>query len=311
MRIAVLGAGAMGSLFGGYLSQHNQVWLVDIDQEKVNKINCDGIRIREPQGDLTFYPKTITDTSGLGEVDLLIVFVKAMYSRNALFQNQHLIDDNTYVMTLQNGSGHQETLLEFARPDRVIIGVTQHNSSIIETGYIHHGGGGKTNIGLLDGGSERIQSIAKVFNESGFETLVSNDIKRLIWNKLFLNASASVLTGILQVKLGYLIDNEHGWFLVERLIREAVAVANADGLSFNPDEVLANIKTALSNSREGYTSIYADLRNGALTEVDTISGWVVREAKRLGVFAPSHEFVAELVHAMEDKIKDNKIIPQN
>ena len=311
MRIAVLGAGAMGSLFGGYLSRHNQVWLVDVDQEKVNKINFDGIRIREPQGDLTFHPNAITDTAGLGKVDLLIVFVKAMYSRNALFQNQHLIGDNTYVMTLQNGSGHQETLLEFARTDRVIIGVTQHNSSIIEIGYIHHGGGGKTNIGLLDGGSERIQSIAKVFSECGFETFVSDDIKRLIWNKLFLNVSASVLTGILQVKLGYLIDNQHGWFLVERLVREAVAVANADSLSFNPEEVLANIKTSLNNSREGYTSIYTDLHNGALTEVDTISGSVVREAKRLGVSAPSHEFVVKLVHAMEDKIKDNKIIPQN
>lgn len=303
MRIAVLGAGAMGSLFGGYLSQHNEVWLVDVDQEKVNKINCIGIKIREPHGDQIFRPKALTDTTGLGKVDLLIVFVKAMYSRNALSQNRHLIGDDTYVMTLQNGSGHQETLLEFARRDRVIIGVTQHNSSIIETGYLHHGGGGKTNIGLLDGGSERIQPIAKVFNECGFETFVADDIKRLIWNKLFLNTSASVLTGILQVKLGFMIDNQHGWFLVERLVREAVAVANADGLNFNPDEVLANIKTALSNSREGYTSIYADLRNGALTEVDTISGSVVREAKRVGISAPSHEFVVELVHAMEDKIK--------
>ncbi|MGE5604545.1 MAG: ketopantoate reductase family protein [Bacteroidota bacterium] len=303
MRIAVLGAGAMGSLFGGYLSQHNEVWLVDVDQEKVNKINCSGIKIREPQGDLVFHPKAITNTAGMDKVDLLIIFVKSMYSRNALSQNRHLIGDDTYVMTLQNGSGHQETLLEFARRDRVIIGVTQHNSSIIETGYIHHGGGGKTNIGLLDGGSERIQPIARVFNECGFETFVADDIKRLIWNKLFLNTSASVLTGILQVKLGYMIDNKHGWFLVERLVREAVAVANADGLNFNPDEVLANIKTSLSNSREGYTSIYADLRNGALTEVDTISGSVVREGKRLGISTPSHEFVVELVHAMEDKIK--------
>ena len=303
MRIAILGAGAMGSLFGGYLSQHNEVWLVDVNQEKVDKINSSGIKIREPQRDLIFRPKALTDTTGLGKVDLLIVFVKAMYSRNALSQNQHLIGDDTYVMTLQNGSGHQEILLEFARRDRVIIGVTQHNSSIIEPGYIHHGGGGKTNIGLLDGGSERIQPIAQVFSECGFETIVTDDIKRLIWNKLFLNTSASVLTGILQVKLGYLLDNKHGWFLVERLVREAVAVANADGLNFNPEEVLANIKTSLNNSREGYTSIYADLRNGALTEVDTISGSVVREAKRLGIPAPSHEFVVELVHAMEDKIK--------
>ncbi|HEX2953274.1 MAG TPA: ketopantoate reductase C-terminal domain-containing protein, partial [Bacillota bacterium] len=88
---------------------------------------------------------------------------------------------------------------------------------------------------------------------------------------------------------------------VERLAREAVAVAIADGVAYNPEEVIANIKTVVGNAREGYTSIYADLRDGRRTEVDTISGSVVKAAQRLGVSVPSHEFVVELVHAMEDK----------
>jgi 2-dehydropantoate 2-reductase len=301
MRIAVLGAGAMGSLFGGYLSRHNEVWLVDINRARVNKINHDGVVILEPDGERVFYPKAVTDTADLGAMDLVIVFVKAMYSREALAGNSHLIGENTYVMTLQNGSGHEEILLEFAQRRQVIVGVTQHNGSIMETGQIHHGGGGKTSIGLLNGNSQKVQSIADSFSKCGFETSVSDDIKRLIWSKLFLNVSASVLTAVLQVKLGYLLDNKHGWFLVERLVREAVAVAITDGMEFVPEEVLADIKMLLGNAREGYTSIYTDIHNGTRTEVDTISGSVIREAKRHGVFVPSHEFVVELVHALEDK----------
>jgi 2-dehydropantoate 2-reductase len=301
MRITVLGSGAMGSLFGGYLSQHNEVWLVDINHGRVDRINRDGIVVLEQGGERVFHPKAVTNTADLGEMDLIIVFVKAMHSRNALAENQHLIGKNTYVMTLQNGAGHEETLLEFAPRARVIIGVTQHNSSITETGQIHHGGGGKTNIGLLDGDSKKVQSIADGFSKCGFETFVSDDIKRLIWNKLFLNVSASVLTAVLQVKLGYLLDDEHGWFLVERLVREAVNVAIADGMEFVAEEVLADIKMLLGNAREGYTSIYADIHNGICTEVDTISGSIIKEAKRHGVLVPSHEFVVELVHALEDK----------
>jgi 2-dehydropantoate 2-reductase len=301
MRIAVLGSGAMGSLFGGYLSQRNEVWLVDIDLEKVRKINRDGVTIHEPEGERIFYPKAATDTAGLSGMNLIVVFVKAMHSRSALAGNKALIGEDTYVMTLQNGAGHEETLLEFVPRAHVIIGATQHNASITKNGHVHHGGGGKTSIGLLDGNSRILQSIANNFTDCGFETFVSDDIKRLIWNKLFLNVSASVLTGILQVRLGYLFDNAHGWFLVERLVKEAVEVANAEGKKFDFEEVLADIKILLSNAHEGYTSIYADIRNGRPTEVDTISGSVVKEAKRHGVSVPCHEFVVELVHAMEDK----------
>lgn len=292
----------MGSLFGGYLSQRNEVWLVDVDRDKIDKISRDGITIREKDGERVFHPNAVADTANLGKMDLIIVFVKAMHSREALSANQNLIGEDTYVMTLQNGSGHEETLLEFAPRERVILGVTQHNSSIVETGVVYHGGGGKTSIGLLDGHGAQIQSIAKNFCECGFDTSVSDEIKRQIWNKLFLNVSASALTGILQVKLGYLLDNKHGLFLVERLVREAVNVARADGVQFDPEEVFAEIKTVLNNSREGYTSIYADLRDGRRTEVDTISGSVVRIAKRYGVPVPSHEFVVELIHAIEGKV---------
>lgn len=291
----------MGSLFGGYLSQHNEVWLIDIDQQKVDRIKRDGVTIYGKNGKRVFRPKALTDASVLGTMDLVIVFVKAMYSRDALEQNKHLIGEDTYVMTLQNGAGHEETLLDFVSKDHLIIGTTEHNSSIRENGYIGHGGSGKTSIGLLQGNNLKLQSIAKTLSDSGFDTTVSGDVEKRIWHKLFMNTSASAMTAVLQVKLGYVLDNKYAWSLVKRLVEEAVSVANAEGMEFILEEVIADIKELLENVREGYTSIYADIRNGVPTEVDTISGSVVRKAKKHNISVPNHEFVVALIHALEGK----------
>lgn len=291
----------MGSLFGGYLSQHNEVWLIDIDQQKVDRIKRDGVTIYGKNGKRVFRPKALTDASVLGTMDLVIVFVKAMYSRDALEQNKHLIGEDTYVMTLQNGAGHEETLLDFVSKDHLIIGTTEHNSSIREDGYIGHGGSGKTSIGLLQGNNLKLQSIAKTLSDSGFDTTVSGDVEKRIWHKLFMNTSASAMTAVLQVKLGYVLDNKYAWSLVKRLVEEAVSVANAEGMEFILEEVIADIKELLENVREGYTSIYADIRNGVPTEVDTISGSVVRKAKKHNISVPNHEFVVALIHALEGK----------
>lgn len=301
MRITVLGAGAMGALFGGYLSQHNDVWLVEVDEQKVQKIREDGIRILENDKTVTFHPGVVSDTKELEPMDLMIIFVKSMFTRNALETNRHLIGRDTYVMTLQNGAGHDAVIREFVPEDHIIIGTTKHNSSIIEPGYVAHGGGGESTIGLIGGSSDRLQSIADNFSSCGFETYVSDSVKEAIWNKLFINTSASVMTGILQTRLGFLADSGYGWELVRKLIREAVEVANMGGMHFQLEDVEQAVHNLLENAHGGYTSIYADIHNGVRTEVDTISGSVVEEAKRLGVKVPFHEFAVGLVHALEDK----------
>lgn len=306
MKIAILGAGAMGSLFGSYLSQKNEVWLIEIDQNKVDFLNREGVKIREADGDAIFHPRAVSSAKGLGEMDLVIIFVKAMFSESALAANRELIGENTYVMTLQNGAGHEQTILKFTDPRHVVIGTTKHNSSILETGYINHGGGGESYIGLLEGENAALGVVAETFTECGFVTEVSDNVRKLIWNKLFINVSASVMTGVLQSSLDFLRESDHAWVLVERLAREAVAVANAGGMDFDADEVVHDVRLLVENSHNGYTSIYADLRNGMKTEVDTISGSVVCEAKRLKIAAPAHEFVVELVHAMEDKNKKER-----
>lgn len=307
MKIAVLGAGAMGMLFGGYLSRENHVYLVDVNPNRIEKIRQDGVMIREPDGDIVLRPDAVTDTADLGEMDLIIVFVKAMFTVSALQANKCLIGKDTYLMTLQNGAGHEAKLLQFVDKDHVIIGSTQHNSSVLENGHINHGGGGKTSIGLLNGHSERILPLAQTMTACGIDCTVSNEVKRQIWNKLFLNTAASSLTAVLQVPLGFILEDPHACAIMEKMAKEAVAVANAEGIAhFDEASVISDIKTVLKNAKGGYTSIYADIRDGNRTEVDTISGSVVDAAKELGVPVPCHEMVVSLIHAMEDKAAANK-----
>lgn len=118
-----------------------------------------------------------------------------------------------------------------------------------------------------------------------------------------MNTAASSLTAILQVPLGFILEDAHARGMMRRLAQEAVAVANAEGLGepFDAEEVIAGIETVLANARGGYTSIYADVRAGARSEVDTISGSVVEAAKAAGVAAPCHEMVVSLIHALEHR----------
>lgn len=303
MRVVVLGAGAMGMLFGGYLSAHNEVTLIDVDENKVSQINEKGITIQEPDGTSRhFTPKAVTSSKGMEQADLMIVFVKAMFSASALAANRSLIGPNTFVLSMQNGSGHEEVLSQFAADqEHVVLGTTQHNSSIVDASTIRHGGAGPTFVGAMKGQPQELEQLAQNFTECGLPCSTSTQIRKMIWHKMFTNVSASALTGILQMPMGFLVDSQEAWNLTQTLLREAVQVANGDGMGFDEEEIVNEVHTHLENSRGGITSIQADLRDGRKTEVDTISGSVVRASKRNGVPAPSHEFVVHLVHALEDK----------
>lgn len=302
MRIAVLGAGAMGGLFGGYLSREHEVIVVDVNEKVVQTINTEGLTVEESDGTRAVYhPVARVSTEGMAPVDLIVVFVKAMFSEAALSSNRSLIGPDTYLMTLQNGSGHEEVLGRFVDPAHIIIGTTQHNASALGAGVTRHGGSGITHMGCVEGDVRRLQKFADAFSACGLQTDVSDGVQRMIWQKMFTNVSASVLTGVLQVPLGYIAENAHAWALCSRLIREAVDVAAGIGLDFDYEEKLGEVRDVCVRSPQGLTSIYMDIKQGRRTEVDTISGSVVRASRKCGVPAPAHEMMVGLVHAMEGR----------
>ena len=302
MKIAILGAGAMGGLFGAYLSRNHDVMVIDVKKETVDKINASGLEVREQDGSSAVYhPRAVLSARGMEPVDLVVVFVKAMFSAGALESNRDIIGPNTYLMTLQNGSGHEDTLGRFVPQEHIIIGTTQHNASVADVGVSNHGGSGITHMGCVTGRAARLQPFADAFTACGLEADVSDGVQRMIWNKMFTNVSASALTAALQVPLGYITRNEAAWALCRQLIREAVDAAAGLGMEFDYEEKVAEVKAVCDNAPNGLTSIYADIRNGRRTEVDTISGSVVRAGKKAGVPTPGHAFLVGLIHALEGR----------
>ncbi|MCI8269948.1 MAG: ketopantoate reductase family protein [Lachnospiraceae bacterium] len=304
MRIAVIGAGAMGSIYGGHLSLHNDVYLIDTNQAVVDHINQNGLILQEEGRDVVYHPTAVTSTEGLEPVDLVILFVKSLFSQAALNSNKGIIGPGTYLMTLQNGSGHEDILAEFAPENRIIIGTTEDNGAVLGLGHIRRGGSGKTNIGMLTGDDESfLPKLKECLDSCGFQGHIHNNIRQLIWNKLFTNVSLSAVTGVLQVPMGFIAGNEHAWAITRQLIHEAVAVAHGLGLEADEEEITKKVRQTSLGSPEGITSICADLRDGRRTEVNTISGSVVRASQKCGVPAPTHEMIVELVHAMEERNK--------
>lgn len=302
MKIAVIGAGAMGTIYGGLLSVNNEVYLVDVNQAVVDAINQKGLRIEYGGESKYYYPKAVTGTAEIGIVDLVLLFVKSIYSRSALTMNAAMIGPNTRLMTLQNGMGHERLLAEFAPREHIIIGTTEDNGAVIAPGHTRRGGQGVTNAGMLvPDEAGYLRMLKDNFDICGFQLNIHTDIQRLIWDKLFVNASLSVLTGVLQADMGVIATNPYAEKLAHMLIHEAVLVAAATGLTFDEVLLMERVKTVSAHNPHGCTSIRADLRDGRKTEVDTITGAVVVAGAAAGIEVPCHQFVLNMVHAMEKK----------
>lgn len=302
MKIAVIGAGAMGSIYGGHLSLHNDVTLIDTNPKVIETVQQNGLKIEENGQENIYRPSAAVSCEGMEPVDLIILFVKALYSKAALSGNRNLIGQNTYVMTLQNGSGHEDILGEFVPQDHIIIGTTEDNGEVLGFGHIRHGGVGNTNVGMLTEDKENfLNKLKESFDSCGFNVRIHPNIQQLIWDKLFTNVSLSAVTAVLQVNIGYIAANEYAWQMTMALLHEAVETAHALGLEADEEKLAEKIRATSVGSPEGVTSICADIRAGRKTEVDTISGSVVRAAHKAGVPVPVHEFVVNTIHALEGR----------
>ena len=302
MKIAVIGAGAMGSIYGGHLSLHNDVTLIDTNPKVIETVQQNGLKIEENGQENIYRPSAAVSCEGMEPVDLIILFVKALYSKAALSGNRNLIGSNTYVMTLQNGSGHEDILGESVPQDHIIIGTTEDNGAVLGFGHIRHGGVGNTNVGMLTEDKENfLNKLKESFDSCGFNVRIHPNIQQLIWDKLFTNVSLSAVTAVLQVNIGYIAANEYAWQMTMALLHEAVETAHALGLEADEEKLAEKIRATSVGSPEGVTSICADIRAGRKTEVDTISGSVVRAAHKAGVSVPVHEFVVNTIHALEGR----------
>lgn len=312
MKIAVLGAGAMGSLFGGLLSiSGEEVWLVDPWKEHMEAVAKDGLRIRRlSEGDtLVAHPRAVTSPESVGPCDLMLIFVKSYVTSSAIRNATSLIGPNTYCLTLQNGLGNIEAISDTTGAERILAGVTAHGATMVGPGEIVHAGRGKTTIGWPFAGQEKrrevseqasmmLSEVARVFVKAGIKTEVSENVLVPIWEKLLVNVGINALTAILRVPNGLLLSYDETRGLVRMAVEEAALVAEAKGVPVARD-IVSRVYEVAERTGRNKSSMLQDIMAGRKTEIGTINGMVVLEGKRLGVPVPVNEVLTNLVGALE------------
>mgnify|MGYP001076259723 CR=1 FL=1 len=304
MKIAIIGAGAMGSLYASYLSVKNEVILLDTYDKQVEKINIDGITLIEnDNSEKVYYPKAVMSGTDVGNVDLVIVFVKSTYTFDAVKMNQKLIGDKTIVMTLQNGAGNNRDISNFIAEDRIIVGTTSHNCVSKGLGKIYHSGVGPSNIGPNIPGdkiNEELILVKNTFDESGLDVNILDDIQKVLWNKIFVNCGINGLSMVMDCKIGEMIKNDQLLDLLKHIVYECVMVAEADGSFFERKEALDNVITVAKSNETGVASMCQDRHNKRITEIDKINGVIVKLGQEYNVDTPYNRMLVKMVHAVEN-----------
>lgn len=300
MKIVIMGAGAMGSLFGGLLALSEvEVWLVDIRKEQIDAIRSLGLTLEEKGKRQIIRVNGTSDAASIGKADLVIFFVKTYHTEKAASDALILQKEETIFLTLQNGLGNEEAICKQVDRRNVMLGVTNHGATLLGSGHIRHAGWGKTYIGELDGKmTDRVTQIAQVFNKAGVETEVSSNIHRVVWNKLFINVGLNAVAALTGLKNGQLLDYPETLRLLEALVSEAVEVARKKGIPIEGNP-LEKVKAVVEATRENRCSMGQDFDHRRRTEIDAINGAVVREAERLGISVPFNQMITDLIKIIE------------
>ncbi len=305
MKIAMIGAGAMGCLYGAKLSavSENQVYLIDVWKEHIDAINQHGLMMEE-DGETFQYTgvKGVVDANQAGICDLAIVFVKSTLTGEAVKGNKAVFGPDTVALTLQNGLGNIDQIRAEIGEDNVIAGTTAHGATMLEPGKMRHAGKGKTIIGEITGEpTERVEKIQSVFREAGFETEISSNILGLVWDKLLVNVGINALTAISRLHNGQLLDHPELVQLLEAAVSEASAVAAVKGIPLSHEDPVAHTKTVCAATASNKSSMLQDILNHRQTEIDMINGAILREGASAGVSTPVNLVLTNLVRYLQSR----------
>ena len=306
MKFSVVGAGAMGSLYGGRLAEvGHEVTLIDIRAEVVQTINRHGLRLDGIGDDRRIAVRAKTPDEADGAADYVLVQVDANNTVAAAQCVQRLLEDNGCVITLQNGIGNVEALTDVLGECRVLGGVSYNSVTNTRPGHATHTNAGQTVIGELDGvRTHRITLLGDAFREAGFETVISENIVGVIWNKWIHNSAINPITAVTDLLGGEIAGNPAANELQDHLLAEILEIVHAKGIVLadnNPEiEIKQTSATVMIKP-----SMLQHMEQGRMTEIDAQNGAVLREGKTLGIPTPWNHAITLMVKARSEKIMKN------
>jgi 2-dehydropantoate 2-reductase len=302
VRIAIVGAGAMGSVYAVLLATAgNDVLVVDAWAEHVAAIQAGGLRVEGASGDRRVRLEARTDASGQAPVDLVVIATKAMDVGAAATAARPLVGADTLVLPIQNGLGSADVVAEVLGHEAVLIGVAEgFGASLVGLGHAHHHGMALVRLGERHGPrTKRVERLAELWRAAGFAVETYDDVDRLVWQKLVCNVSFSGTCALLDLTIGEVLASPHAWHVASACGVEAHAVAVASGVDVQIDDPVAYVAAFGGRIPAARPSLALDLRAGRRTEIDVLNGAVAARARAVGVAVPVNAIVASLVRARE------------
>jgi 2-dehydropantoate 2-reductase len=297
----MIGAGAMGSVFGAHLARAGaDVLFVDVSQALVDRLARDGLLLEGPDGTRQIAVRASTATDGHGPVDAVFLFVKCHQTRDAAQQAAALVGPQTAVVSLQNGWGNGDTLASVHPPDQVVIGVTYLSATVKGPAHVAYSGSGPTILGpWTPAGAQLADRVAEQLSAGGLDVQRPGDVRSAIWKKLVLNAATLPTAALTQLAAGPLGRHADMLAVVRAAAGEAVAVARAQGYDVDEAERQEAIAGVLARAGDGKASMLQDVEAGRRTEVDVISGAVLRAAEDHAIDVPVTRALYGLVKGLE------------
>jgi 2-dehydropantoate 2-reductase len=303
MKIAIVGTGAMGSVYASHLGKAgHEVWAIDIWQEHIDAIAGSGLAVSGASGSF------VVDSLRVGRVpaeagncDVWVIATKAADVDSAAAAVAPLLRPDDVVMAFQNGLGAGERVAGRIPEDHIVVGIAEgFGASIPEPGRVHHEGKRLIRIGEMNGGlTARVQAIAQAWRDAGFNVEAFADVHRMIWEKFLCNVTLSAPCAVFDVTIGELMSNPETWGVALGCAAEAYRLGLAKGVQFPFDDPLRYVTDFAATIPNSSPSMRLDQLARRRSEVDVINGQVVTLSRELGLEAPYNETLCAVLRRRE------------
>lgn len=297
LRIAVMGAGAVGCYYGALLARAGHPVTLIGRQAHVAAVQQRGPRLQTAVLDVQVPMQASTEASAVQGADVVLFCVKSSDSEDAARQIRPFLAPGTLVLTLQNGVDNDErvrAVLYASTP--VAAAVVYVATAMAGPGHVQHHGRGE----LVIAPSPRSDTVAAQFAAAGIPVQVSDNVRGALWAKLVLNSAYNALSALSQQPYGHLVQQPGVTDVIADTVAECLAVARADGVTI-PGDVAAAVRGIPATMPGQYSSTAQDLARGRPSEIDHLNGYVVRRGAALGVPTPLNRALQVLVKLAEQK----------
>lgn len=303
MKIAIIGVGAMGSVYAALLADQggHDVWAIDSWQDHVDAIRANGLRVEGASGDRTVNLNATSNPADVADADLVIIATKYDGVGDAARAALQIAKPDAPILAIQNGLGSADIVADTVGSDRIMMGVVGgFGASMKGPGHAHHNGMEFLRLGEMDGGmSDRLEAVAEAWRAGGFKVLTFDDIHKMVWEKLICNCTYSGPCALTGLRVGEVQANANAWSIASACALEAANVARAKGIELDFDDPVAYVRNFGAKIPNARPSMLLDHMARRKAEVDNINGAIPREGAKVSVSTPVNSMIAALLKARE------------